>query len=161
MTDGATIKPKSAPEGLASGQGSLFGALGDAELLRIRLRPAAYARLICASKQSVSRWIRAGWIPVSPIDGTIDPREATAALLRRGDAHRLRSRVLRSAAEELGTLRAEAAKVATLAAELAAARAALAKAEAERDRLAARLADAEVYADSAAAELFKLKGAAE
>jgi len=129
--------------------GSLFAGISDKELLRIRVRPAQFSRLIGASKQSVSRWIREGVILVSPIDGTLDPAQATAALLRRTPPHKMRSMMLRTAAEELQGLRAEAAKVPALAREAAALRG-------EVEGLRQRAVDAEGLADVLSGRVFEL-----
>jgi len=86
---------------------------------------------------------------VSPIDGTLDPQQATVALLKRTPPHKMRSMMLRTAAEELQALRAEAAKVPDLAREVAAQRA-------EIEALRQRVTDAEGYADTVAARAFEL-----
>lgn len=145
--------PPSEPPGQSE---SLFGGLSDAELLRIRVRPATFARMVGCSKQSVSRWIRDGTIALSPIDGTLDPQAATAAILKRADPHRIRSRVLRSAAEELGELRRKAARLAELEPQLQAAQDELRQARDEIKALLTQRAADWGYEDAQAARIFTL-----
>lgn len=76
-----------------------------ADLLATRVKPAAFAKICGVSRQSVSQWIRKGWITRAP-DGLIDPVAATRQLLRRTDPSRLRARVLREATASLGELHA-------------------------------------------------------
>lgn len=85
-------------------QASLSGLPGAPELLKIRILPAQFARALGVSKQSVSRWIRNGWVTLSA-DGRLDPTVAVAQLLRRCDPGRLRARWLRQAVGEVQDLR--------------------------------------------------------
>jgi hypothetical protein len=109
-------------------QQSLSGLLDTPELLRVRIRPADFARALGVSKQSVSRWVRDGWVQLAA-DGRLDPTVAIGQLLRRCDPGRLRARWLRQAVTEVQELREAAASAdarvaeveARLGAELAAA----------------------------------------
>lgn len=111
-----------------AGQASLSGLPGATELLKIRILPAQFARALGVSKQSVSRWIRDGWVTVSA-DGRLDPTVAVAQLLRRCDPGRLRARWLRQAVGEVQELRDNLAlaedRAAAAEAQLAEARASL------------------------------------
>ncbi|HUX30527.1 MAG TPA: hypothetical protein VMV78_07850 [Thiobacillus sp.] len=85
-------------------QASLSGMPDAPELLKIRIQPAQFARALGVSKQSVSRWVRDGWITLSA-DGRLDPTVAIGQLLRRCDPGRLRARWLRQAIGEVQDLR--------------------------------------------------------
>lgn len=74
-------------------------------LLRVRVLPAEFSRLLGVSKQSVSRWVAAGKVTVNPVDGRIDVQEGVKQVLRNTDPGRLRSRILRQSVEEVTTLR--------------------------------------------------------
>jgi len=81
------------------------------ELLRMRIRPAEFARLLGVSKQCVSHWIRDGKIAQpSQLDGRIDVQRAIQSVLRNTDPGRLRSRVLRQAVDDAQALRANLAR---------------------------------------------------
>lgn len=90
-----------APE---NAQQSLCGLPDAPELLRVRIQPAQFARALNVSKQSVSRWVRDGWITLGA-DGRLDPAVAIGQLLRRCDPGRLRARWLRQAVGEVQDLR--------------------------------------------------------
>jgi hypothetical protein len=94
----------------------------EADLLRVRIRPSEFARLMETDKSTVSRWIARNLISLGA-DGRLDPNQAMRQLLRNGDGARLRVRLVRRAFADLGDLRAEAARVASLEAALDAARA--------------------------------------
>ncbi len=125
MTELKTCDPES-PE---QAQQSLSGLLDHPDLLRVRILPAQLARALDVSKQSVSRWVRDGWVTLGA-DGRLDPVVAIGQLLRRCDPGRLRARWLRQAVTEVQELREAAASAdarvaeveARLGAELAAAR---------------------------------------
>lgn len=85
-------------------QASLSCVMDSPELLRVRLLPAQFARAMGVSKQSVSRWVRDGWVTPGA-DGRIDPQKAIAQLLRSCDPGRLRARWLRQAVDEVQALR--------------------------------------------------------
>lgn len=121
MTEQKACTPQTpAPE-----QQSLSGLLDHPDLLRVRIMPAQFARALGVSKQSVSRWVRDGWVTLAA-DGRLDPTVAIGQLLRRCDPGRLRARWLRQAVTEVQELREAAAsadaRVAAVEAELAAAR---------------------------------------
>lgn len=151
--------------------------LADApELLRVRVLPAEFARLLGVSKQAVSRWIAKGHVTVNAVDGRLDVTEATRQVLRNTDPGRLRARVLRAAVADVQDLRqavvdadarvaAQQARIAALDGRVADLEAALADARAElelADRangeflklLAARQADFRDAAESDLDDLF-------
>jgi hypothetical protein len=115
----------SAPVDDQKTQASLSCLLDTPELLRVRIRPAEFARALGVSKQSVSRWIRDGWVMLAA-DGRLDPVVAIGQLLRRCDPGRLRARWLRQAITDVQALREAAAsadaRVAAVEAALTAAR---------------------------------------
>lgn len=124
-----TDTPKTDDQQPESAQQSLSGLLDTPELLRVRILPAQFARALGVSKQSVSRWVRDGWVTLGA-DGRLDPVVAIGQLLRRCDPGRLRARWLRQAVTEVQALREAAAS----------ADARVAAVEAERD---AKLAEAQ------------------
>ena len=85
-------------------QASLSGMPDAPELLKIRIQPAQFARALGVSKQSVSRWLKDGWVCLGA-DGRLDPTVAIGQLLRRCDPGRLRARWLRQAVGEVQDLR--------------------------------------------------------
>jgi len=87
------------------GSGGTLSLVPD-PVLRIRVRPADFARMLGVSRQSVSRWVKRGHVVLGP-DGRLDPEAATRSLLRHVDPSRLRARLLRPLAEELDGLRHE------------------------------------------------------
>jgi hypothetical protein len=125
------------------------------ELLRMRIRPAEFARLLGVSKQCVSHWIRDGKIAQpSQLDGRIDVNRAIQSVLRNTDPGRLRSRVLRQAVDDAQALRANLARAEDRA---AAAEAALREAQIKtREALSdARHRDAWIASCDRSAEIFK------
>jgi hypothetical protein len=105
--------------------------LADApELLRVRVLPAEFARLMGVSKQTVSRWIGESKMTVNHLDGRLDVQTAVQQVPRNTDPGRMRARVLRVAIGDVQQLRAAAAmadeRVEAVKAELAEARAGLA-----------------------------------
>lgn len=122
---------------------SLPGVPDVASLLRVRVRPSELSRLMGFSRQSVSRWIRAGVFTVGA-DGRVDAAAAMRAIFLNVDAGKLRSRVLRSAFADLEGLRragAEAdSRVAAIAQQLDQARRQAATWEGMADRYGRALA---------------------
>lgn len=114
MTQDAAEHDKDSTHGVSS----LSLPFDAAEMVSVRMLPAEYARLLGVSKQSVSRWIKAGKIPAG-FDGRIDPVKATRQLLRNTEPGLLRSRVLVAAMDDLRELRTAAARVVDLESELA------------------------------------------
>jgi hypothetical protein len=98
----------------------------------LRVRPAELARMLGVTRQSVSQWIQTGKLTLGA-DGRVDPAKATRQVIENSDPSRLRARVLRSAVEDVGTLRR---RIADLEHQLAAAD--------------ARIAWADVYIDEEA-----------
>jgi DNA-binding transcriptional regulator YdaS (Cro superfamily) len=85
--------------------------LADApELLKVRIHPAEFARLLGVSKQTVSQWIKKGHVSINPLDGRLDVTAAVQQVLRNTDPGRLRARVLRQAVEDVQSLRRTAAE---------------------------------------------------
>lgn len=127
--DHVTQRDNSSPEADTPEQQSLSGLLDTPELLRVRILPAQFARALGVSKQSVSRWVRDGWVTLAA-DGRLDPVVAIGQLLRRCDPGRLRARWLRQAITDVQTLREAAAladqRVAAVEAKLQAAQARIA-----------------------------------
>lgn len=100
------------PQGSTPEQQSLSGLLDHPDLLRVRILPAQFARALGVSKQSVSRWVRDGWVTLAA-DGRLDPTIAIGQLLRRCDPGRLRARWLRQAVSDVQDLRDNLAKAET------------------------------------------------
>lgn len=99
---------QSAPEDKKTSASLPF--LADApELLRVRILPAEFARLLGVSRQTVSRWIKESKVTVNLLDGRLDVQTAVQQVLRNTDPGRLRARVLRQAVEDVQQLRAAAA----------------------------------------------------
>lgn len=85
--------------------------LADApELLKVRILPAEFARLLGVSKQTVSQWIKKGHVSINPLDGRLDVTTAVQQVLRNTDPGRLRARVLRQAVQDVQSLRLAAAE---------------------------------------------------
>lgn len=81
------------------------------ELLRLRIRPAEFARLLGVSKQCVSIWIRQGKIgQPNHLDGRIDVQRSIQDVLRNTAPGRLRSRVLKQAVSDALELRENLAR---------------------------------------------------
>lgn len=75
------------------------------QLLAMRVTRAEFARICGVSKQSVSVWVRKGWVSVGP-DGRFDPLTAQRQLMSKADPARLKARVFREAMAPLGALHA-------------------------------------------------------
>lgn len=88
-----------------------LGLIADCpELLRVRVLPAEFARLLGVSKQSVSRWIQEGKVTIHAIDGRMDLQSALKQVLRNTDPGKMRARVLRQAVADVQDLRANLAE---------------------------------------------------
>jgi hypothetical protein len=70
------------------------------DLMGMRVRPAAFARLCGVSRNAVSQWCRKGLVTLGP-DGLLDPVRAVRELMRRGDPKVIRARVFRVALSDL------------------------------------------------------------
>lgn len=99
-----TVTPNDSRSDTTAGEGSL--SLVPEAVMRIRVRPADFARMLGVSRQSVSRWVKRGVIMLGP-DGRLDPETETRRLLRHVDPSKLRARLLRPLAEEVEGLRRE------------------------------------------------------
>jgi predicted transcriptional regulator len=93
-----------------------------AEMMSVRLLPVEFARLLGVSKQSVSRWIKAGKVTLG-VDGRLDPTKATRELLNKADLGRLRVRILKAAVADTKDMMAAFGRVSELESELAKVRA--------------------------------------
>ena len=76
-----------------------------AALLRVRVLPAQFARMLGVSKQTVSRWIQAQKVTISPMDGRLDPHLAIQQVLRNTDPGRMRVRLLQLAIGDVNEMR--------------------------------------------------------
>jgi len=110
------------------------------ELLRVRVLPAEFARLVGVSKQSVSRWLKAGKLTPT-FDGKIDVHRGVQQILRNTDPGQLRARVLRQAVADVQELRDAVAAVEEREAAIRA------KAEAREAELRGRIQVLEQFAD--------------
>ena len=72
--------------------------------MEIRIRPAAFARMVNVSRQTVSQWIKRGVITLGP-DGRLEPKEAASQVIRNTDPARLRAKVLKPLVDDVGALR--------------------------------------------------------
>lgn len=77
-----------------------------ADMIAVRLLPAQFARVVGVSKQSVSKWIRAGKVTLGP-DGRLDPVHAIQEVLKNTAPTRLRARIFRQAMQGGDAMRAE------------------------------------------------------
>lgn len=77
-----------------------------AEMIAVRLLPAQFARVVGVSKQSVSKWIRAGKVTLGP-DGRLDPVAGIQEVLNKTAPTRLRARIFRQAMQGADAMRAE------------------------------------------------------
>ena len=77
-----------------------------ADMIAVRLLPAQFARMVGVSKQSVSKWIRAGKVTLGP-DGRLDPVAGIQEVLNNTAPTRLRARVFRQAMQGADAMRAE------------------------------------------------------
>lgn len=119
MDDQAKTTPENAPQ-------SLPLLMDHPDLLRVRILPAEFARLLGVSKQTVSQWIKQGKLTINAVDGRLDVQTAIRQVLRNTDPGRLRARVLRQAVQDVQGLRDEISRahgeIESLRAELAEAR---------------------------------------
>ena len=86
---------------------------GESELLRVRVRPAEFARMMSVDKSTVTRWVQKSHIALGA-DGRLDPNAAMRQLLRHGDPGQIRARLVRQAFADLNDLRAEASRASDL-----------------------------------------------
>lgn len=77
-----------------------------ADMIAVRLLPAQFARVVGVSKQSVSKWIRAGKVTLGP-DGRLDPAKSIQEVLKNTAPTRLRARIFRHAMEGADAMRVE------------------------------------------------------
>ena len=120
-----------------------------ADMIAVRLLPAQFARVVGGSKQSVSKWIRAGKVTLGP-DGRMDPVSAIQEVLRNTAPAKLRARLFRQAMNGADALQVENRRLqhrcARLEDEVRTANAALAAAEARMHRERAAVGDQKVAA---------------
>lgn len=106
MTD--SLKP---PQDGAGNDTLSLPLLADAaELLRVRVKPAEFARLLGVSRQTVSQWVKKDVITINPLDGRLDVTAAVQQVLRNSDPGKMRARVLRAAVDDVQSLRLAAAE---------------------------------------------------
>ena len=87
-----------------------------ADLMAMRVKPADYARMCQVSRQTVSKWIKKGWVTLG-LDGLLDPVVASRQLLSKADPSRLRARVFKDATSTMKELRARVLSLETEVAE--------------------------------------------
>ena len=87
-----------------------------ADLMAMRVKPADYARMCQVSRQTVSKWIKKGWVTLG-LDGLLDPVVASRQLLSKADPSRLRARVFKDATSTMKELRARILSLETEAAD--------------------------------------------
>lgn len=103
-----------------NGTQSLF-AFDPADLMSVRVLPAEFSRMIGASKQSVSRWIREGKLTLG-VDGRLNPSAAMRQLARTCDPGRFRVRLIKQAVSDMRETTERAGRADQLEQELVAAR---------------------------------------
>ena len=92
-----------------------------ADLTNIRVLPAEFSRMIGATKQTVSRWIREGKLTLG-VDGRLNPSAAMRQLARTCDPGRFRVRLIKQAVSDMQETMEQAARANVLDQELAEAR---------------------------------------
>lgn len=92
--------PENSPE--TSHQPPLSLSFDD--VVRLRVQPAQFARMVGVSRQTVSCWIRDGKVTLGA-DGRLDPAKAARQVVENSDPSRLRARVLKAATEDAAGLR--------------------------------------------------------
>jgi transcriptional regulator with XRE-family HTH domain len=97
--DGVTDTHNSDAQGAGGGELSL---LPPADL-GLRVLPAQLARLAGVSRQTVSMWVKKGWVALGP-DGRVCPRAAIDGVLRHSGG-RIRARALKPLTDDLDSLR--------------------------------------------------------
>ena len=85
----------------------------EEDLLRVRVRPVDFGRMVGVDKSTVTRWIQKGHISLGA-DGRVDPEVAMKQLLRNGDPGQMRARLVRQAFADMSDLRAQANRAAEL-----------------------------------------------
>lgn len=117
MPDNVTRPPAAGADALLTARPSLL-PFDPKDMLGIRVRPAGYAAMCGVSRQSVSQWVKKGWITLGP-DGLLDPVMATRQLLAHADPTRFRARLFRDVTATMGELHA---RIQSLEAEVVAAK---------------------------------------
>jgi hypothetical protein len=112
MGDAVTLSPPAAPAGTPVTVQSLL-PFAESELMAMRMLPAEFARAVGVSKQSVSRWVKAGKVTLFA-DGRLNPVVALRQVIRHSEPGQLRARWLRLAMDDLADLRAQAARASDL-----------------------------------------------
>jgi len=124
--------PTDKGDGLADGAQVSLSAMPDVKsLMAIRVRPAQAARLFGVSRQSMSQWIKKGWLTINPIDGRLDLQHATDQILKHADLGRIRAPFLKSIVSDMNRLVDQAGKAIELEGDLRAARARIAELDRE------------------------------
>lgn len=120
--DEVTRRGTRAASSLADARPSLL-PFDPKDMMGMRVTPAVFAGMCGVTKQSVSRWIKKGWVTLG-VDGRLDPVAATRQYLSHADPKRVRARVFRDA---LATQAELCARIQSLEAEVVAERAAKAE----------------------------------
>lgn len=76
-----------------------------AELMEIRVSPAQLAEMCNVTRQSVSKWVRNGWVKLGP-DGLVNPKAAIRQYMDCVDPARMRVRLVKDATASIPELRA-------------------------------------------------------
>lgn len=82
------------------------------DMVKVRVRPAEFARMCHVSRQTVSCWIRDGKVTLGA-DGRLDPSVAARQVIDNSDPSRLRARVFKAATEDAASLRQRIAALET------------------------------------------------
>jgi len=101
----------------SSAHSSTLPFAGD-DLMRVRVTPAQLASMCNVTRQSVSKWIKKGWVSVGA-DGLLDPRMAIRQYMDCVNPLKMRARVLKDATASIPELRA---RIESLEAEVVAAK---------------------------------------
>ncbi len=82
------------------------GSLIPEPEMGLRVTQAEFARIMGVSRQSVSKWVAAGKVRPD-LDGRFCPKRAARTVLASTDPKKIRARILKDAAEDAASLRAE------------------------------------------------------
>lgn len=76
-----------------------------ADLMKVRVSPARFAEICGVSRQSVSKWIKSGWVTIGP-DGLLDPAVASRQYMDCVNPTKMRARVFKDTMATIPELRA-------------------------------------------------------
>lgn len=80
------------------------------DLMKLRVSPAQFSRMMSVSKTAVSQWIKDGKVTLGA-DGKLDPVVASRQVMDRTDPARIRARVLKDATASHAQLRERIARL--------------------------------------------------